>query len=73
MDVFSLAGVSRTDAGQMRKYAVAYPINNLRVAAYAWRLDPDAILTRDTADGFAALLGKLAQVGCRRCQRSPGL
>jgi glycosyltransferase involved in cell wall biosynthesis len=29
------------------------------VAAYAWRLGPDVILTHNTAAGFAALLGKL--------------
>jgi glycogen(starch) synthase len=43
----------------MRKYAVTYPFNILRVAAYAWRLGPDVILTHNTAAGFAALLGKL--------------
>ncbi len=57
--VLSLAGVSRMDPGKMRKYAVAYPVNILRVAAYAWRLNPDVILTHNTAAGFAALLGKL--------------
>jgi glycosyltransferase involved in cell wall biosynthesis len=57
--VLSLAGVSRMDPGKMRKYAVAYPVNILRVAAYAWRLGPDLILTHNTAAGFAALLGKL--------------
>jgi glycosyltransferase involved in cell wall biosynthesis len=57
--VLSLAGVSRMDPGKMRKYALTYPINILRVAAYAWRLGPDVILTHNTAAGFAALLGKL--------------
>lgn len=57
--VLSLAGVSRMDPGKMRKYAVTYPLNILRVAAYAWRLNPDVILTHNTAAGFAALLGKL--------------
>jgi glycosyltransferase involved in cell wall biosynthesis len=57
--VLSLAGVSRMDPGKMRKYAVTYPLNILRVAAYAWRLGPDVILTHNTAAGFAALLGKL--------------
>jgi glycosyltransferase involved in cell wall biosynthesis len=57
--VLSLAGVSRMDPGKMRKYALAYPVNILRVAAYAWRLNPDVILTHNTAAGFAALLGKL--------------
>jgi glycosyltransferase involved in cell wall biosynthesis len=57
--VLSLAGVSRMDPGKMRKYAVTYPINILRVAAYAWRVGPDVILTHNTAAGFAALLGKL--------------
>lgn len=57
--VISLAGVSRMDPGKMRKYAVTYPINILHVAAYAWRLGPDVILTHNTAAGFAALLGKL--------------
>jgi glycosyltransferase involved in cell wall biosynthesis len=47
------------DPGKMRKYAVTYPINILRVAAYAWRLSPDVILTHNTAAGFAALLGEL--------------
>lgn len=57
--VLPLAGVSRMDPGKMRKYALTYPINILRVAAYAWRLGPDLILTHNTAAGFAALLGKL--------------
>lgn len=57
--VLPLAGVSRMDPGKMRKYAVTYPINILRVAAYACRLGPDVILTHNTAAGFAALLGKL--------------
>jgi glycosyltransferase involved in cell wall biosynthesis len=57
--VLPLAGVSRMDPGKMRKYAVAYPANILRVAAYAWQLGPDVILTHNTAAGFAALLGKL--------------
>jgi len=57
--VLSLAGVSRMDKAKMRKYAVTYPLNILRVAAYAWRLGPDLILTHNTAAGFAALLGKL--------------
>ncbi len=57
--VLSLAGVSRMDPAKMRKYAITYPLNILRVAAYAWRLGPDVILTHNTAAGFAALLGKL--------------
>jgi glycosyltransferase involved in cell wall biosynthesis len=57
--LISLTGVSRMDPAKMRKYAVAYPLNILRVAAYAWRLGPDLILTHNTAAGFAALLGKL--------------
>jgi glycosyltransferase involved in cell wall biosynthesis len=57
--VLPLAGVSRMDPGKMRKYAVTYPVNILRVAAYTWRLGPDVILTHNTAAGFAALLGKL--------------
>jgi glycosyltransferase involved in cell wall biosynthesis len=57
--LISLAGVSRMDPAKMRKYAVAYPLNILTVAAYAWRLGPDVILTHNTAAGFAALLGKL--------------
>ena len=57
--VLSLAGVSRMDKAKMLKYAVTYPLNILRVAAYAWRLGPDLILTHNTAAGFAALLGKL--------------
>jgi len=61
--VLSLAGVSRMDPGKMHKYAVTYPINILRVAAYAWRLGPDVILTHNTAAGFAALLGKLFRPG----------
>lgn len=54
-----LAGVSRMDPGKMRKYALTYPLNILRVALYAWRLGPDIILTHNTAAGFAALLGRL--------------
>jgi glycosyltransferase involved in cell wall biosynthesis len=61
--VLSLAGVSRMDPGKMRKYAAAYPLNILRVAAYAWRLGPDVVLTHNTAAGFAALLGKLLRPG----------
>ncbi|MGD8625428.1 MAG: glycosyltransferase family 4 protein [Anaerolineae bacterium] len=61
--VLPLAGVSRMDPGKMRKYAVTYPLNILRVAAYAWRLGPDLILTHNTAAGFAALLGKLFRPG----------
>ena len=57
--VLSLTGVSRMDPAKMRKYAITYPINILRVAAYAWRLGPDLILTHNTAAGFAALLGKI--------------
>ena len=57
--LLSLAGVSRMDPAKMRKYAVAYPLNILRVAAYAWQLGPDIILTHNTAAGFAALLGKV--------------
>jgi glycosyltransferase involved in cell wall biosynthesis len=57
--VLPLTGVSRMDPGKMRKYALTYPLNILRVAAYAWRLGPDIILTHNTAAGFAALLGKL--------------
>ena len=57
--VLPLAGVSRMDKAKMRKYAGTYPLNILRVAAYAWRLGPDLILTHNTAAGFAALLGKL--------------
>jgi glycosyltransferase involved in cell wall biosynthesis len=57
--LLSLAGVSRMDPAKMRKYAVTYPLNILRVAAYAWRLGPDVILTHNTAAGFAALLGKV--------------
>jgi len=57
--VLPLTGVSRMDPAKMRKYAVTYPVNILRVAAYAWRLGPDIILTHNTAAGFAALLGKL--------------
>jgi glycosyltransferase involved in cell wall biosynthesis len=56
--VLSLKGVSRMDPAKMRKYAVTYPVNILRVAAYAWRLGPDLILTHNTAAGFGALLGK---------------
>jgi glycosyltransferase involved in cell wall biosynthesis len=54
-----LSGVSRMDPAKMRKYAVTYPLNMLRVAAYAWKLGPDVVLTHNTAAGFAALLGKL--------------
>jgi glycosyltransferase involved in cell wall biosynthesis len=61
--LISLTGVSRMDPAKMRKYAVAYPLNILRVAAYAWRLGPDVILTHNTAAGFAALLGKLLRPG----------
>jgi glycosyltransferase involved in cell wall biosynthesis len=57
--VLPLTGVSRMDPAKMRKYAFTYPVNILRVAAYAWRLGPDVILTHNTAAGFAALLGKL--------------
>jgi glycosyltransferase involved in cell wall biosynthesis len=57
--VISLAGVSRMDPGKMRKYALVYPLNILRVAAHAWRLGPDLILTHNSAAAFAALLGKL--------------
>ena len=57
--VLPLAGVSRMDPAKMRKYAMTYPLNILRVAAYAWRISPDVILTHNTAAGFAALLGKL--------------
>ncbi len=57
--VLPLAGVSRMDPGKMKKYALTYPINILRVALYAWRLGPDLILTHNTAAAFAALLGKL--------------
>lgn len=57
--VLPLTGVSRMDPKKMRKYAVSYPSNILRVVAYAWRLGPDVILTHNTAAGFAALLGKL--------------
>jgi glycosyltransferase involved in cell wall biosynthesis len=59
--VLPLAGVSRMDPGKMRKYAITYPLNILRVAAYAWRLGPDIILTHNSAAGFAALLGKVAR------------
>ncbi len=61
--VLSLAGVNRMDPAKMRKYAMTYPLNILRVAAYAWRLGPDVILTHNTAAGFAALLGKLLRPG----------
>lgn len=57
--VLPLAGVSRMDPAKMRRYAIRYPINILRAAAYAWRLRPDVILTHNTAAGFAALLGKI--------------
>jgi glycosyltransferase involved in cell wall biosynthesis len=57
--VLPLAGVSRMDPKKMRKYALTYPLNILRVAAYAWRLGPDLSLTHNTAAGFAALLGRL--------------
>lgn len=56
--VLPLAGVNRMDPAKMRKYAVAYPLNILRTAAYARRLGPDVIVTHNTAAGFAALLGK---------------
>ena len=56
--VLPLAGVSRMDPAKMRKYALTYPLNILRVAAYIWRLGPDLVLTHNTAAGFAALLGK---------------
>ena len=55
--VLPLSGVSRMDPDKMRKYAITYPLNILRVAAYAWRLGPDVILTHNTAAAFAALLG----------------
>jgi glycosyltransferase involved in cell wall biosynthesis len=61
--VLPLSGVSRMDPKKMRKYAVSYPANILRTAAYAWRLGPDVILTHNTAAGFAALLGKLLRPG----------
>jgi glycosyltransferase involved in cell wall biosynthesis len=61
--VLPLTGVSRMDPAKMRKYAVAYPLNILRVAAYAWRLGPDLILTHNTAAGFSALLGKILRPG----------
>ena len=61
--VLPLRGVSRMDPAKMRKYAVTYPVNILRVAAYAWRLGPDVILTHNTAVGFAALLGKVLRPG----------
>jgi glycosyltransferase involved in cell wall biosynthesis len=54
-----LRGVSRMDPGKMRKYALSYPINILRVAFLTWRLGPDVVLTHNTAAGFGALLGKL--------------
>jgi glycosyltransferase involved in cell wall biosynthesis len=57
--VLPLRGVSRMDPGKMRKYALSYPINILRVALLTWRLGPDVVLTHNTAAGFAALLGKL--------------
>jgi glycosyltransferase involved in cell wall biosynthesis len=57
--VLPLAGVSRLDRHKMRKYAATYPLNILRVAACAWRLRPDLILTHNSAAGFAALLGKM--------------
>ncbi|MBN1661786.1 MAG: glycosyltransferase family 4 protein [Anaerolineae bacterium] len=57
--VLPLAGVSRMDPKKMRKYALAYPLNIARVAAYTWRLGPDVVVTHNTAAGFAALLGKL--------------
>ncbi len=57
--VLSLAGVSRMDPGKMRKYALAYPVNILRVTAYATRLGPDVVITHNTAAGFAAVLGRL--------------
>jgi UDP:flavonoid glycosyltransferase YjiC (YdhE family) len=52
--VLPLAGVSRMDPAKMRKYALAYPLNILRTAAYAWRLAPDVIVTHNTAAAFAA-------------------
>jgi len=61
--VLPLSGVSRMDPGKMRKYAVTYPLNILRVAAYAWRQGFDLILTHNTAAEFAALLGKLFRPG----------
>lgn len=57
--VLPLTGVSRLDPGKMRKYALIYPLNILRTAAYAWQLGPDLILSHNTAAGFAALLGRL--------------
>ena len=57
--LISLAGVSRMDPGKMRKYAITYPINILRVAMSVWRLGPDVVISHNTAAGFAALLGKL--------------
>ena len=57
--LISLAGVSRMDPGKMRKYALTYPLNILRVALSVWRLGPDVVITHNTAAGFAALLGKL--------------
>ena len=54
-----LAGVSRMDPGKMRKYALTYPLNILRVALSVWRLGPDVVITHNTAACFAALLGKL--------------
>jgi glycosyltransferase involved in cell wall biosynthesis len=57
--VLPLAGVNRMDPAKMRKYAMTYPLNILRVAAYVWRLGPDLVLTHNTAAGFAALLGKM--------------
>ncbi|MFN2225031.1 MAG: glycosyltransferase family 4 protein, partial [Anaerolineae bacterium] len=57
--ILSLAGVSRMDPGKMRKYALTYPLNILRVAAYVARLAPDLVITHNTAAGFAALLGRL--------------
>ncbi len=61
--VLPLNGVSRMDPAKMRKYAIAYPTNIVRAAAYAWRLGPDLILTHNTAAGFAALLGGLLRPG----------
>jgi glycosyltransferase involved in cell wall biosynthesis len=57
--LLALSGVSRMDPGKMRKYALTYPLNILRTAAYAWRLGPDVVLSHNTAAGFAALLGRL--------------
>jgi len=61
--LISLAGVSRMDPGKMRKYAITYPINILRVAMSVWRLGPDVVISHNTAAGFAALLGRLLRPG----------